>query len=141
MKGRDVMPGPSELSEARRALLQKYLGRDLSQNAKNESVMPPRSTKTEVVGERERTIAIQTGSATKLPFFFLHGQWQDSAFFCYPLARSLGVEQPFYIPEPYKFDGMRLPPTLAEVAAAHLQSLRTIQPEGPYMLGGWCNGA
>ena len=26
------------------------------------------------------------------------------------------------------------------MAAAHLEALRTIQPQGPYLLGGWCNG-
>ena len=26
------------------------------------------------------------------------------------------------------------------MAAAHITTLRQIQPEGPYLLGGWCNG-
>ena len=26
------------------------------------------------------------------------------------------------------------------MAAAHLEALRSVQPEGPYLLGGWCNG-
>ena len=61
---------------------------------------------------------------------------------CYSreLARHLGPEQPFYLLEPYKFDGLALPPTLEEMAAAHLETLRSVQPAGPYLLGGWCNG-
>jgi hypothetical protein len=26
------------------------------------------------------------------------------------------------------------------MAAAHIKSMRSVQPEGPYLLGGWCNG-
>jgi len=89
---------------------------------------------------RAPVMAIQT-SGSKRPFFFLHGQWTDNAFFCFPLARSLGPEQPFYVLRPYRFDGLQIPPTLETIAAAHLESLRDIQPRGPYLLGGWCNGA
>src|SRR5207249_6921919 len=31
--------------------------------------------------------------------------------------------------------------TFEEIAAAHIKSMRAVQPEGPYLLGGWCNGA
>jgi hypothetical protein len=62
------------------------------------------------------------------------------AFFCFPLGQFLGSDQPFYMLDPYKFDGLAIPPTFEAIAAAHLKSLRAIQPEGPYLLGGWCNG-
>jgi thioesterase domain-containing protein len=31
-------------------------------------------------------------------------------------------------------------PTMEAVAAAHLQAIQAVQPEGPYRLGGFCNG-
>ncbi len=31
-------------------------------------------------------------------------------------------------------------PTLEEIAAAQIRTIRAIQPEGPYLLGGFCNG-
>src|SRR5262249_34175190 len=62
------------------------------------------------------------------------------AFYCFPLARNLGVNQPFYALEPYPFDTLGVPPTLEAMAAVHLESLRSVQPEGPYLLGGFCNG-
>jgi thioesterase domain-containing protein len=82
---------------------------------------------------------VQT-SGSKRPFFFLHGQWEGGAFYCLELAHALGQEQPFYLLEPYQFAGMTVPPTLEEMATAHLETLRSVQPEGPYLLGGWCNG-
>jgi len=86
-------------------------------------------------------MAIQTGGS-KRPFFFLHRQWKEgNAFFSYPLARDLGADQPFYVLEPYRLESLPVAPTLEAIAAAHLRSLRAVQPEGPYLLGGWCNGA
>jgi amino acid adenylation domain-containing protein len=92
--------------------------------------------------QRSRTpvIPIQA-SGSKRPFFFLHGDWTGGAFYCLELARLLGEEQPFYGVEPYHFEeGQRLP-TFEEMAAAHIEAIRAIQPTGPYRLGGWCNGA
>src|SRR2546426_110717 len=42
--------------------------------------------------------------------------------------------------EQYQFDGLPIPPTIETMAAAHIKSMRAVQPEGPYLLGGWCNG-
>ncbi len=83
---------------------------------------------------------IQTGG-TKRPFFFLHGDWQGKGLYCLKLAQALGEDQPFYVLETYKYLDLNILPTLQEVAAAHIAAIRAIQPEGPYMLGGWCNGA
>ncbi|HLW00769.1 MAG TPA: amino acid adenylation domain-containing protein [Ktedonobacterales bacterium] len=84
-------------------------------------------------------VPVQTGGS-KRPFFFLHGDLVGGAWYCFPLARLLGPEQPFYSIQPYKFDGRQVPPKFEEQAAAHIQSLRAIQPEGPYLLGGFCFG-
>jgi len=61
--------------------------------------------------------------------------------FCYAnLSRLLGSEQPFY--------ALRLPewsktgqyPAIAEQAAMYLEAIRSVQPHGPYLLGGWSFG-
>jgi thioesterase domain-containing protein/aryl carrier-like protein len=90
-------------------------------------------------GTRTPLLPVQTGGS-KRPFFFLHGQWEGGAFYSLELARALGPEQPFYLLEPYKFDGLAVPPSIEEMATAHLEVMRSVQPEGPYMFGGWCNG-
>jgi amino acid adenylation domain-containing protein len=89
--------------------------------------------------DRAALVVVQTGG-TKRPFFFLHGQWRGGAFYSRELARRMGSDQPFYLLEPYKFDGLAVPPSFEEMAVAHLETLRRVQPEGPYLLGGWCNG-
>lgn len=62
------------------------------------------------------------------------------SFHCYPLARALGSDQPFYALEPHPLDGQQGLPTLEDIAAAHIKAMRVVQSEGPYLLGGWCNG-
>jgi acyl carrier protein len=88
---------------------------------------------------RASILAVQD-SGSRRPFFFLHGQWTGDALYNWELARYLGPDQPFYLLEPYQFDDLVIPPTFEAVAAAHIEALRTVQPEGPYLLGGWCNG-
>jgi amino acid adenylation domain-containing protein len=88
-----------------------------------------------------RVLAIQTGGSRR-PFFYLHGAWVEGwSFHCYPLAQALGPDQPFYGMDPYLLDGQQGLPTMEDIAAAHIKKMRTIQPEGPYLLGGYCNGA
>jgi len=88
---------------------------------------------------RAPLIAIQA-QGPRRPFFYLHGAWESDAFYCFSLARYLEPDQPFYALTPYNFDGLQASPSVEEMAAAHIQSLRCIQSEGPYLLGGFCNG-
>jgi thioesterase domain-containing protein len=89
---------------------------------------------------RAPLVVVQEG-ATLPPFFYLHGEWKGGGFYSRELARHLGSEQPFYLLEPYVFDGLETLPTFEEMATAHLEAMRSIQPEGPYFLSGYCNGA
>lgn len=100
----------------------------------------PSRTQAPQSDSRTPVIAIQAHGSRR-PFFFLHGEAKGGAFYCQKMARQLGAEQPFYILEPYKFDGLRVLPTFEAMATAHLELMRSIQPQGPYQLGGWCGGA
>ena len=88
---------------------------------------------------RAPLVAVQAGGSRR-PFFYLHGEWRGGALYSLELARYLGPDQPFYLLEPYKFESLAVPPTFEAIAAAHIESLRSVQPEGPYLLGGYCNG-
>jgi thioesterase domain-containing protein len=56
------------------------------------------------------------------------------------LARAIGNEQPFYALTPFGLHGERVPETIEAMAAAYLEAMRQVQPKGPYLLGGFCNG-
>lgn len=137
----EVMSDMPEISDAKRVLLEKYLRGELPQTSKalSASVVTQVGTAAEA-GSGVRVSSVRTSGAST-PFFFLHGQWEEGmSFHCYPLAQALGTDQPFYGLEPFPLDGRRTLPSLQDMATANLKAMRAIQPEGPYLLGGWCNG-
>ena len=95
---------------------------------------------TEEEGKTRAPIVAVQASGSKKPFFYLHGAWDSDAFYCFQLARHLTTDQPFYALAPYRFESGDVILTVEEMATIHLQAIRKIQPEGPYLLGGFCNG-
>ena len=76
----------------------------------------------------------------KPPFFCVHPIF-GTVFPYYELAHSLGLEQPFYGLQPLGVDGQHPPLTCIEdMAAYYIKALRTVQPQGPYFIGGWSFG-
>ena len=73
----------------------------------------------------------------KTPFFCVHGA--DGNVFSYvDLAGHLDRERPFYGLQAVGFGKNQL--TLEAIAAHYIKAMRTVQPEGPYLLGGWSMG-
>jgi thioesterase domain-containing protein len=56
------------------------------------------------------------------------------------LVEYLGNERPFYALHPVGMMGEPMPPTIEGMAALHIAQLKALQPEGPYSIGGYCNG-
>ncbi len=77
---------------------------------------------------------------SKMPFFLIHG-WGGNVLNFYDLARHLGTDQPVYGLQSWGLDGKHVPHTRIEEMAAHyINEIRTIRPEGPYLLGGMSMG-
>src|SRR3989440_7686576 len=136
MKGHDAMPGTPQPADARRTLLDKYMRGELPQGAlaAGGSTVRRQVRATLAVSApdaRVRLVPVQTSGARR-PIFYLHVHIEGAAFYCFTLARDLGSDQPFYVLEPYSFDGLRIPPPLEAIAAAYIASLRSVQPAGPY---------
>ncbi|HEX7175267.1 MAG TPA: amino acid adenylation domain-containing protein [Pyrinomonadaceae bacterium] len=70
------------------------------------------------------------------PFFCVHPA--TGSALCYVhLARHLGPDQPFYGLQAPGLDGDQQPLSdIEEMARHYIDALRTVQPEGPYYLGG-----
>jgi len=59
-----------------------------------------------------------------------------------PLARHLAADQPLYALQPSGLDGQAaIDRGIATMATSCIEELRTVQPHGPYLLAGRCNGA
>ena len=84
-------------------------------------------------------VAIQAGGS-KAPFFCVHGIGGNVMDY-YELARLLGPEQPFYGLRALGVSEGQEPLTqIEEMASIYIKAIQTIQPQGPYQLGGWSLG-
>jgi amino acid adenylation domain-containing protein len=87
---------------------------------------------------RSSIIAIRQGS--QRPFFCVHPASGEVHCY-YELAQQLGADQPFYGIRAAGLEPNTTPCDQVEALAAHaIAALRTIQPAGPFLLGGWSLG-
>jgi len=84
-----------------------------------------------------RKIEVQRGRGGT-PFFMLHGDLAGGGFYCREIARAVGPDQPVYSLPPHRQTDIAGALTIESMAAQHLATIRTIQPHGPYWLGGYC---
>jgi amino acid adenylation domain-containing protein len=90
------------------------------------------------LGSGSPLVAVQS-SGSKRPFFCVHAAGGDITAYL-NLAKKLDVDRPFYALE-QTYNSLE-PETrsVEETAAYYLKEIRAVQPEGPYLLGGWCYG-
>ncbi|WP_373528907.1 amino acid adenylation domain-containing protein [Nostoc sp.] len=88
---------------------------------------------------RSPLVAIQP-VGTKQPLFCIHAVGGN--VFCYmDLAHYLGLDQPLYGLKAPGLEGEQEPYTqVQEMVFHYIQAIRSIQPEGPYLLAGWSMG-
>ncbi|MDJ0509934.1 MAG: AMP-binding protein [Crocosphaera sp.] len=90
---------------------------------------------TQETGFASPVITIQS-QGTKPPFFCVPGG-VGTAFYLHALAHHLGEDQPFYGLQARGMGDQGTPLTnVVEIAAYYIDALKTIQPVGPYFLGG-----
>ncbi len=87
---------------------------------------------------RSPVVALQP-MGSRIPFFCIPGA-DENPYYFRDLARYVGNDQPFYVlrdPRPREERGVY---TLEEHAATFASAIRSVQPRGPYVLGGHCYG-
>jgi amino acid adenylation domain-containing protein len=76
----------------------------------------------------------------RTPLFLVHAA-EGNVLLYRSLAAHLGADQPVWGLQSAGLDGKtRIDPQFEHVAALYIEQIRTIQPHGPYMLGGYCLG-
>jgi acyl transferase domain-containing protein/thioesterase domain-containing protein/acyl carrier protein len=84
-------------------------------------------------------VRIRAG-CNKLPIYFVHDGLGETLLYR-TLALKLDSGHPVYGLQPQaRVDGSFLHTTIAEMAAAHIKTIRTVQHNGPYLLAGLCAG-
>ncbi len=94
----------------------------------------------EAFARQQRAIVPLERRGTRTPVFAVAGHNGD--VFCYrSLAQHLGDDQPFFGLEPPGLDGRSEPLRRVEDLAAYFaEQMRAFQPNGPYILAGFCAG-
>ncbi len=92
------------------------------------------------VASTSPVVAVRAEGA-RPPLFFLHGDFSGGGFYCHGLARELGADQPFYAVHPHGLAGSDVPESIETMAADLVEAIRRARPNGPYLVGGHCNGA
>jgi amino acid adenylation domain-containing protein len=84
-------------------------------------------------------VPIQT-QGSKPPLFVVHGA-EGNVLLYRGLAESLGNDQPVYGLQSQGLDGGDVfEPKLESIAARYREEIQSVQPAGPYYLGGYCLG-
>jgi thioesterase domain-containing protein/acyl carrier protein len=84
-------------------------------------------------------IPIRPGGS-RPPIFFMHSHGGNVIEY-YPLASQLDPDQPVYALQTRGLDGhITKDLSMEQMAAAYVAEIRSLQPEGPYYLGGFCLG-
>lgn len=84
-------------------------------------------------------VPVQPGG-TKRPFFYV-SPFLISILSLHNLARHLGEEQPLYGLQPQGLMGNHsIHTTIPDMAAHYIEEIQSLQPQGPYLIGGHCSG-
>jgi amino acid adenylation domain-containing protein len=75
---------------------------------------------------------------TRPPFTFFHGDLFAEGLYSRRLTAALGPDQPVHVVAPHGTAGLPLLPTTEAMARDYAARLRSVQPHGPYRLGGFC---
>ncbi len=89
---------------------------------------------------RWTSLVVMQPQGTKTPLFCVHGGAGTVILF-HPLARQLAPERPVYGFQSQGLYGRDFAhKTIQDMAAHYIKEMRTVQPQGPYLLSGWCFG-
>lgn len=84
-------------------------------------------------------IVTLNAGGTRPPFIYFHGDLIADGLHSHDLANALGADQPVYAVAPHGSAGLPLISTIEGMAEDYVSLIRSVQPMGPYRLGGHCS--
>jgi amino acid adenylation domain-containing protein len=89
----------------------------------------------------QAVVAMRETTSTETPVFWLHGMYEDYGLYTWDVLGELPGDVPFYVVQPHGYDSKPFPSDIGTLAQERLSQIRHERPHGPYVLGGFCNGA
>jgi len=87
-------------------------------------------------GVQDHVVSLQQGEISRPPFFLIH------SYHLYPvLPKRLGKDQPVYGIQERSTHVQMDDWTLESMMARYVEAIRSVQPHGPYFIGGFCSAA
>jgi thioesterase domain-containing protein len=126
----EVASRRGQLSGDRKALLRKWVS--------GAAAVPAAREEAPEMPEVTPLVKLQT-AGTRPPIFLVHAAGGLVHDFV-NLAQRLDTDQPFYALQSPALAGGEHFATVPEMAAHYLEAVRSVQPRGPYRLGGYCVG-
>ncbi|MFB2877606.1 non-ribosomal peptide synthetase [Floridanema aerugineum] len=83
----------------------------------------------------KQIVKIQEGDPGKTPLFLVHALGM-SVLYYRDFARYLGSDRPVYAIQPLEVEDQSTVDNLEALASLYIKEIQTIQPQGPYLLGG-----
>lgn len=98
------------------------------------------NTKLKSSTQNEKSLVVIQPGATKPPLFCIHAVWGNVLFYR-ELALHLHPDQPLYALQARGLNENETPRTsVIEMATCYIQEIQSVQPHGPYYLGGYSFG-
>jgi surfactin family lipopeptide synthetase A len=88
---------------------------------------------------RQFLVRLRPGASERPPFFCVHGAG-GNVLSMRPLAMALPSDLPFYCLQAKGLDGSEPFESVEETAHCYVDEIRSVQPHGPYYIGGGCYG-
>jgi thioesterase domain-containing protein len=99
-----------------------------------------RLKKQSLIADKKRILVPIQPDGSKRPFFCIHSAVGGVGYYA-NLARHLNADQPFYGVQALGLEAEQEPLTrVEEMASYYIEVIRTVQPTGPYLLGGHSSG-
>ncbi len=123
--------------------VQRQIGAELSPSVLLEASTPERLAKLIArsrPGQRPSPLVAVRPNGSRTPFFCVAPIPATTLLPVRRLGRHLDPERPLYVLQSYGLDADGGAP-LQSVAASYVSAIRSVQPHGPYLLGGQCFGS
>lgn len=93
-----------------------------------------------ILADPEPEMVVLNAQGGSTPLVFVHGDLTGGGWYCRRLSSLIGESVPMIVMPTFRPPSTGETWTIETMAAMHVRALRTVRPQGPYRVGGFCAG-